>query len=115
LSFGERLLKLLDEREISQKQFAENLDITYSTFNGYVNNKRECDFQTLKRIATYLDTSIDYLLGLTNHPQITHKGQLTHAEAELVVIYRQLSAEYQKLLLEQSKLLLKQNTEKNKK
>ena len=114
LNFGERLLALLEERDISQKQLSADLGITYSTFNGYINNKRECDFQTLKNIATYFNTSTDFLLGLSNHPQITHKG-LTHVEDELVAVYRQLSVEYQNLLLEQSKLMLKQITKNNQK
>lgn len=109
MSFGERILILLDERDISQKQLAEDLGITYTTFNGYVNNKRECDFDTLKRIAVYLKTSTDFLLGLTNRPQITHEGQLTHLEFELITIYRKLSPDYQKLLYEQSKVMLTQN------
>lgn len=114
MSFGERLLKLIEEKEISQKQLSADLEITYTTFNGYINNKREPDFHTLKRIATYLESSTDYLLGLTNHPQIT-KEKLTKTEAELVVIYRQLPEEYQKLLFEQSKLMLRQTAQKNKK
>ena len=114
MSFGERLLMLLDEREISQKQLSSDLGIAYSTFNGYVKNKRECDYDTLKRIAIVLNTSTDFLLGLTNHPSITHQEQLSYNEAELVTIYRKLSTSYQTLLLEQSKLMLNQNTKQDK-
>lgn len=110
MSFGERLQLLLDEQEISQKQLSADLGITYSTFNGYANNKRECDFETLKRIAIALNTSTDFLLGLTNHPTISHERQLTYNEAELISIYRQLTLDYQKLLFEQSKMMLKQNS-----
>lgn len=115
MNFGERLLLLLDEKELSQKQFADALDITYSTFNGYIKNKRECDFETLKRIALQLNTSIDYLLGVANHPHLAHHEPLTHDESELIAIYRQLSSEYQILLLEQSKVMQKQLHKTNEK
>lgn len=108
MNFGERLLLLLDEHDISQKQLAKDLGITYTTFNGYVNNKRECDFDTLKCIAAYLNTSTDFLLGLTNHHQSLPETQLTYTEVELITIYRQLPSDYQNLLFEQSKVMLKQ-------
>ncbi|MDE6849861.1 MAG: helix-turn-helix transcriptional regulator [Clostridia bacterium] len=31
------------------------------------NNKRECDFETLKKIADYFAVSCDYLLGRTDY------------------------------------------------
>ena len=62
MSFGENLRTLIEEREITQKELARQLNIAPSTVGSYVQNTREPDFSTLKLIAQYFDVSIDYLL-----------------------------------------------------
>lgn len=56
MAFGDRLAELLEEKEISQKDFAAALNIAPTTLNGYIKNKRQPDFELVKRI------SADYLL-----------------------------------------------------
>lgn len=63
MTFGERLRSLLEDREITQKEFAERLNIAPTTLNGYINDKREPDFALLRRIALILEVSADFLLG----------------------------------------------------
>lgn len=60
--FGERLLELLDEREITQKEFANMLNIAPTTLNGYIKSSRQPDFELVKAIASKLGVSTDYLL-----------------------------------------------------
>ncbi len=60
--FGERLLELLEEREITQKEFANMLNIAPTTLNGYIKSSRQPDFELVKTIASELGVSIDYLL-----------------------------------------------------
>ncbi len=62
MAFGDRLLELLDERELSQKEFAAILNIAPTTLNGYVKNKRQPDFELVKRIAFVLNVTTDCLL-----------------------------------------------------
>ena len=114
MSFGQRLLLLLEEKNISQKQFAEKISVPYTTFNGYIKDKREPDFGTLKQIAKHLSTSVDYLLELTNSPDIKPNSQLSTEEISLLDAYKHLHSDYKELLLEQSKLLLKHNNKKDK-
>lgn len=66
MEFGDKLLFILNEKEISQKDFAELLNIAPTTLNGYIKNKREPDFALVKRIAFSLNVSIDYLLDYNN-------------------------------------------------
>ena len=51
LRFGDILRDLLEERNLSQKQMAEDLNISASAVGNYVRNNREPDFETLKKIA----------------------------------------------------------------
>ena len=62
MSFGENLRTLIEEREITQKELARQLNIAPSTVGSYVQNTREPDFSTLKLIAQYFDVSIDLSL-----------------------------------------------------
>ena len=48
MKFGDILRELLEEKELSQKQLAEDLNISASAVGNYVRNNREPDFETLK-------------------------------------------------------------------
>lgn len=65
--FGNRLRLLLSEKNISQKNFADMIGITKSRMNNYIIQRSEPDYATLIRIANTLNTTIDYLLGKTEH------------------------------------------------
>lgn len=63
-TFGERLEDLLQERNLTKEQFANKLGITRQTISEYINNPlKDLSFELVKRIATELDVSIDYLAG----------------------------------------------------
>lgn len=66
MNFGEKLSSILESREISQKEFAYTLNIAPSTLNGYIKNRRQPDFETLKNMALVLNVSIDFLLDHKN-------------------------------------------------
>lgn len=77
--FGNRLRRLLEEKNISQAHFADLIGITRSRMNNYITQRSEPDCATLIRIANALDTSIDFLLGRTEHlglPQTCRAGGL---------------------------------------
>ena len=66
MQFGDKLLALLEEREISQKDFAATLNIAPTTLNGYIKNKRQPDLELVKKIAFILNVTTDYLLDYNN-------------------------------------------------
>lgn len=107
MTAGERIQYLLDQKEISQKEFAKKLNIAPTTLSGYIRDKREPDFVTLKRIAISLQTSVDYLLGLPSPPRT--ESNLHPNEQEFIRLYRELSIDQQELLLEQARLMTRQN------
>lgn len=65
--FGERLIGLRTEKNISRLQFAKTLNVSVRLVCYWENNQRECDFDTLIAIADYFAVSIDYLLGRTDY------------------------------------------------
>lgn len=99
MNFGDRLRILIDERGITQKELASQLNIAPSTVSSYVQNTREPDFATLKSLATYFSVSIDYLLGCR-----TNKAS-SRQEDELLRVFRSLTAEQKKYALNNAKCL----------
>ena len=103
MSFGDNLRTLIKERGMTQKMIAAQLNIAPSTMGSYVENVREPDFSTLKKIANYFDVSIDYLLD--NLDDTIHN----HQEAELLRIFRSLSTEQKNICLEQCRVFVQYN------
>lgn len=104
MSFGDNLRTLIEERDMTQKELAMQLNIAPSTMGSYVQNTREPDFATLKLIAKYFDISTDYLLD--HH---TSSNTSTHQEADLLRIFRSLSPEQRDICIEQCKVFVKMN------
>ena len=103
MNFGDVLRNLLEERDITQKKLAADLNIAQSTIGGYVLNRSEPDFETLKKIAKYFDTSIDYLLDY-------HAGNTaTHEEDDLLRVFRSLTPEQRDFLRQQNKIFIRRN------
>ncbi len=66
---GKRLKELRSSRKLTQTEIAEKLGITRGTYAHYEIDKRQPDYETLKKIAKYYDVNTDYLLGLTDIPK----------------------------------------------
>lgn len=90
--FGDKLLQLLDEREITQKEFAAALNIAPTTLNGYIKNKRQPDLELIKRIASILNVTTDYLLDYNGGFLLSAK------EMSLILKLRELSGKEQSVI-----------------
>jgi len=89
------LRKLREEKNISQQALADIVGVTQPSINKYENHSNEPDFQTLKRMADYFDTSVDYIIGHTDirrKIEPTQPFELNEAEAAVMEQYRALSA-----------------------
>lgn len=91
--FGDKVLELLEEKNISQKEFAKSLNIAQTTLNGYIKNRRQPDFETVKSMAFLLGVSTDYLLDY-------HDGNnnLSLQELSLITKMRKMSISQRQLL-----------------
>ncbi len=63
VTFGSRLAKLREKKNISRKELAKILGISYQTISKYETNKRNPDFNILIKLADFFDVTTDYLLG----------------------------------------------------
>lgn len=58
-----RLRELRKQRKVSQKELADYLNITQVQISKYELGKNEPDLETISKIATFFNVTIDYILG----------------------------------------------------
>ncbi len=61
-TIGERIKRLRERKNLTQKELAEKVDITEASLSRYENNLRVPRAQILSRLAVALDTTSDYIL-----------------------------------------------------
>ena len=61
-----RIKDIREDREMKQKEVAEFLNISQTNYSKYELGKINIPIETLKKMSILFDTSVDYLLGLTN-------------------------------------------------
>ena len=67
---GRKLKSLREKKGLLQKELGDKLNISASTIGMYEQDRRDPDFETLKKIANFFNVSTDYLLDNTNNNNI---------------------------------------------
>ena len=101
--FCDKLRLLIEERNLTQKQVAKDLNIAPSTMGGYVQGMSQPDFDTLKRLAAYFDVSTDYLLD------VPEKATNGYMEDELLRVFRSITQEQKAIFVDQGKAFIRAN------
>lgn len=97
-TIGERIVFLREEHNISQKALASTIKISPTSLSRYENNLYEPKAEILNRLASALDTTSDFLIGLTDYyrrPNYTDPSPvgLNADEHRLVNYYNNLNSE----------------------
>ena len=61
-----RLRDLREDRDLSQTQIAKMLNCSQQTYSRYESHTTEIPLESLIVLAQFYNTSVDYLLGITN-------------------------------------------------
>lgn len=73
-----RLRDLREDKDILQKDIAKILNTTQTNYSKYELEKIEIPNKVLIQLANFYNTSIDYILGITNetkpYPRIKKRG-----------------------------------------
>lgn len=67
IQFAERLKYLRTEKELSQQQLAEKLQMTQRKISYLETGKLEPDLKTLWKISSYFSVTCDYLIGKSEY------------------------------------------------
>ena len=61
-----KLKNFREDNDYTQEDIAKILNCKQNTYQQYESEKRQIPIEALKKLALLYNTSIDYLLGLTN-------------------------------------------------
>ena len=64
--FNERLRELREDNDLTQKELAKLINVDQRSLSFYEIGKYEPNIKTIIKIAQILNTTTDYLLGVTN-------------------------------------------------
>ena len=70
MTLGQKLKKLRMDKNLTQKDLADQLHVTFQTISKWENDENEPDIATLKELAKLYECSIDYLLSEEEEQQI---------------------------------------------
>lgn len=89
------------QRGLSQQKLADILHISQQSIYKYEHDITSPDIDTLKSMATFFDTSIDYIVGYTDYPrkvEHTFAMALNEDETSLILKYQHLTAKRRALV-----------------
>lgn len=66
MNIGKRIKELREKNKIKQADLAKEIDVPQSTLSKYENGKLRVDTDTLTKIASSLNVSVNELLGISN-------------------------------------------------
>lgn len=103
---GDRVASRRKQAGLSQTELAEKLMVGQNTVSKYERDMTDPSAETLALMAGILDTTTDYLLGLTDYPEreIRRIDDLSAKERELLALYRTLSDDDQRRILNMIKV-----------
>lgn len=84
--FPQRLKQLRKEMGLSQKSLSEHLGVTQQAVGKWETGRSSPDPATLARLAELLETSADYLLGISEQPAELAAPSLPYGESPIPVI-----------------------------
>lgn len=62
-----RLRELREDRDLSQREIAAYLNLSQTGYSKYETGENEIPVKSLIQLSLFYDTSVDYLLGLTDN------------------------------------------------
>lgn len=63
MTLGQKIKKLRGEKNLTQKDLADQVHVTFQTVSKWENDENEPDVTTLRELAKLFDCSLDYLLS----------------------------------------------------
>ncbi|MBO5746445.1 MAG: helix-turn-helix transcriptional regulator [Clostridia bacterium] len=65
-----RIRDLREDRDLTQKQMAATLNCSQQVYSNYELGQRDIPTDILIRLSSFYNVSVDYILGITNNPNI---------------------------------------------
>lgn len=105
-----RIRELRQKKNLSQLQLSMELEVTQETISAYEHNKHLPSVTSLMKMAQLFGVSMDYIMGLSDVPQIAMFSGSSLADEEqknlLLLYYRKLGDKNRAKLLSYAQGLL---------
>ena len=63
MEIGKMISRLRNERGLNQRDFAKFLGVSNGAIGMWETGKRQPDLETIKKIASFFNVTVDYLIG----------------------------------------------------
>ena len=107
MHYGARAKDWIVDHDVRQKKLAEEFHVTPAMLSNYLNGRNEISVDVLVKIARYFHISVDYLVGLTDRPELPM--ELSREERELVARFRALRPDQRELVMKTLAFMGEQN------
>lgn len=67
-TLGKRIKFLRKNENLTQDELAKAIDVSRATLASWETERREPDYETVKKLARYFNVTVDYLLGNSDYP-----------------------------------------------
>lgn len=104
--FSKNLLYYIERKGKTQKEVAEIIDVSPSTFNEWVNAKKYPRIDKIEKLANYFGIQKSDLIE-DKDKKSTDEQMLTDAEKVLLSLFRQVPEEMQDVVLDMVQVALK--------
>ncbi|MGL4607376.1 MAG: helix-turn-helix domain-containing protein [Eubacteriaceae bacterium] len=96
MEFKDRLKKLRKDKELTQQELAEKLNLQSAAISKYETGQTEPGLGTLISLSELFEVSVDYLVGKSHYIEKTgNKHQISPREMDLINRFRRLSTDHQ--------------------
>ncbi len=104
---GARAKILVTDGDVKQKKLAAVIGISEAKLSHYLNERYEMPAHVVAAISKYFHVSTDYLLGLTDIPELPMP--LSQPERHIVESFRTLNREQRELIVKTIAVMQEQN------
>lgn len=100
---GDRVKQLRKEMKWTQEELGNRVDLKKSTISEIENNKKDAGRKAITKIATVLNCTTDYLLGLSDDPELKEEENkiVTEEGKNIMALIESLPEEERKKAWEQ--------------
>jgi len=98
---------LVTDGDVKQKKLAAAIGISEAKLSHYLNGRYDMPTRVVVSIARYFHVSTDYLLGLTDVPEVTIP--LSQGERQLIEGFRALNRDQRELIEKNIAIMREQN------
>lgn len=101
--FISRLRGLIEEKDITQKELANAIDVTEVTISRYLSGDRSPRIDIVNRLANYFNVSTDYLLNRDVETIAAHQEEYTEEELKEIEEFKNFDEIWEELEVEQKR------------